>query len=132
MPKPPRPPTHIRPSPHEQGPIVDDPDLQAMGLDEGDGEGPDSESGLFLSTLPMPLPQPTLDSLTRQGATYLGLAAFDSLGTMWLLCGTKTAPLAWVGITVDFVPFEELAPPPAAQAAPGQIPPGPLQTYKGP
>lgn len=132
MSKQPRPPQHMRPMPHDQGPIADDPsasDLRAMGLDEGDG--PDGEGGLFLSTLPMPLPQATLDSLARQGATYLGLTAFDSLGTMWTLCGTKTAPLAWVGISVDFVPYEELGQQ-STQPAPGQLPPGPLQEYKGP
>lgn len=119
---------HIQPSPHNQGPIADDPDLTALGMDEGDGA---DGGALFLSTVPMPLPQATLDSLGQQGATYLGVAAFDSMGSMWLLCGTKTAPLAWIGIPVDFVPYEELGQRAAPQAAPGQLPPGPLQEYKG-
>ena len=125
-----RPPQQIHKTSHDQGPIADPSaeDLRAMGIDE---TGTD-EGALFLSTTPLPLPQPTIDSLGKQGATYLGVAAFDTLGGMWLLCATRTAPLAWVGLSVDFVPYEELGRQQAPQTVPGQLPPGPLQEYKGP
>lgn len=124
-----------------RGPIADDPAVpEDLGLGAMDDQSlaafgaPDDGAGsaMFLSVLPMPLPQATLDSLSKQGATYLGATAFDDAGTMWLLSSLPGRPLAWVGIDADFVPYEEISQPPQPQQKPGELPPGPLQEYRGP
>lgn len=113
-----------------QGPIADDPTAAI----EDDALGIGEEGGaLFLSVLPTPLPQTTLNSLAKKGVSYLGAAAFDDAGGMWLLCAHIQRPLLWIGLKTEFVLYEEIDKP-----KPGELPPGPLQHgstirhYQGP